>query len=206
MLYSRHFSLSWFVACMWSVVEYLLLNRACSLGCFSSSFFSSVLLWFLFEQFVHIWEQANWSVVLDIFYVPFLEKYHHICFIPYFRDASFFFCTFCIIAKQLAWLVVSQWFHLLLSVFQCYLDMFPLLSHFSFSSAQLPLSMPLLVVLRRGMFVLLQLGRCHIILSRIILFVPWSYLVLGSICRVCPVVLSSGFCLGCVFFWPFSSS
>ena len=35
-----------------------------------------------------------------------------------------------------------------------------------------PLPMSLLVVLLRGLFVLLQLGRCHIILSRIILFVP----------------------------------
>ena len=52
------------------------------------------------------------------------------------------------------------------------LDLFQLLSHFSFSSAQLPLPMPLLVVLLRGLFVLLQLGRCHIILSRILLFVP----------------------------------
>ena len=66
--------------------------------------------------------------------------------------------------------------------------------------------MPLLVVLLWGMFVLLQLGRWQIILSRILLFVPWSYLVLGSLCLVCPVVLSSGFFLGCVFFWPFSSS
>ena len=47
----------------------------------------------------------------------------------------------------------------------------------------------------------LQLYRCHILLSRIILFVPWSYLVLSYICLVlCPVVLSSGFFLGCVFF------
>ena len=44
-----------------------------------------------------------------------------------------------------------------------------------------------------GLFVLLQLGRCQIILSRTLLFVPWSYLVLGSLCLVCPVVLSSGF-------------
>ena len=63
---------------------------------------------------------------------------------------------------------------------------------FIFVSA-LPLPMPLLVVLLWGMFVLLQLGRCHIILSRILLFFPWSYLVLGSLCLVCPVELSSGF-------------
>ena len=44
MLYSRHFSLSWFVACMWSVVEYLLLNPACSPDWFSSSFFSGLLV------------------------------------------------------------------------------------------------------------------------------------------------------------------
>ena len=70
----------------------------------------------------------------------------------------------------------------------------------SFSSAQLPLPMPLLVSFLPGLFVLLQLGRCHLILSRIILFVPCSYLVLGSLCPACPVMLSSGFCLGCVFF------
>ena len=48
MLYSRHFSLSWIMACMWSVVVYLLLNPACSLGWFSSSFVSSlavIVLW-----------------------------------------------------------------------------------------------------------------------------------------------------------------
>ena len=39
--------------------------------------------------------------------------------------------------------------------------------------------MPLLVVFLRGMFVLLQLGRCHIILSIILLFIPGS--VLGPI-------------------------
>ena len=44
-------------------------------------------------------------------------------------------------------------------------------SHFSFSSALLPLPMTLLVVLLRGLFVLLQLGRCRIILSRILLIV-----------------------------------
>ena len=61
--------------------------------------------------------------------------------------------------------------------------------------------MPLLMVLLRGLFELLQLGRCHIILSRILLFVPWSFIVLGYICLVCPGVLSSGWYLGCVFFW-----
>ena len=69
-----------------------------------------------------------------------------------------------------AWLVVSQWFLLLHSVFQGYLDLFSLLSHFPFSSALLPLPMPLLVVLLRGLFVLLPLVRRQI-LSRIILFV-----------------------------------
>ena len=37
-------TLSWFMACMWSVVEYLLLNRACSIDWFSSSFFSSLVV------------------------------------------------------------------------------------------------------------------------------------------------------------------
>ena len=73
------------------------------------------------------------------------------------------------------------------------LGLFPLLSHFSFSSAQLSLPMPLVVVLLRGLFVLLQLGPCHIILSIILLIVPWSYIVIGSLCLVCPVVLSSVF-------------
>ena len=41
MLYSLH-SLSWFMACMLSVVEYLLLNPAGSLGWFSSIFFPSL--------------------------------------------------------------------------------------------------------------------------------------------------------------------
>ena len=53
--------------------------------------------------------------------------------------------------------------------------------------------MPLLVSFQPGLFVLLQLGRCHIILNRIIIFVPCSYLVLGSLCIVCPVMLSSVF-------------
>ena len=56
MLYSRHFSLSWFTACMWSVVEYLLLNPACSLGWFSSSFFSSlVVMIFVNSLYIIIW-------------------------------------------------------------------------------------------------------------------------------------------------------
>ena len=50
-------------------------------------------------------------------------------------------------------------------------DLFQLHSHFSFSSAQLPLPMPLLVVLLRGLFVLLQFGRCHIILTEVSSFV-----------------------------------
>ena len=44
MLHSRHFSLSWFMGCMWSVVEYFLLNPACSLGWLSSSFYSSLVV------------------------------------------------------------------------------------------------------------------------------------------------------------------
>ena len=44
-------------------------------------------------------------------------------------------------------------------------SMVMLLSHFSFSSAQHPLPITLLVELLRGMFVLLQLGRCHILVS-----------------------------------------
>ena len=77
-------------------------------------------------------------------------------------------------------------------------DMFPLLSHFLFSSALLLPPMPSLVVLLQGPFVLLQLGRCHIILSRILPFVPCCYLVLGSLSLVCPVVLSSGLPRLCV--------
>ena len=42
-LYSVHFSFSWFTVWMWPVVEYLLLNPACSRGWFSSSIFSSRL-------------------------------------------------------------------------------------------------------------------------------------------------------------------
>ena len=49
-----------------------------------------------------------------------------------------------------------------------------------------------------GLFLLLQLGRCHIILMAFRLFLSWTYLVLGSLCLVCPGVLSSGLCLGCV--------
>ena len=44
MLYSRHFSLSWFMACMWYVVEYLLRNHASYFGWFSSSYFSSLVV------------------------------------------------------------------------------------------------------------------------------------------------------------------
>ena len=53
------------------------------------------------------------------------------------------------------------------------------------------MSLLILVVLLRGLFVLLQLGRCHIIQSRIILFAPLFYLVIGSRCPVCPGVLST---------------
>ena len=61
-------------------------------------------------------------------------------------------------------------------------------------------------LLLRGLFVLLQLGRCNIILSRIILFVPWSYLVLGSLWPVCQGVLSSDSCLLMTFFKPLDDS
>ena len=71
--------------------------------------------------------------------------------------------------------------------------MFPLLSNFSFSSTLLPFPMPLLVVglLRRGLllFVLLQLGRCHITLSRIILFV--KHIFTHVICSLGSCSLSS---------------
>ena len=64
---------------------------------------------------------------------------------------------------------------------------------------QLPLPMPLLSVLLRVCLYCYS-SVAVIILSRILLFEPWYYLVLGSPCIVCPVLLSSGFCLGCVFF------
>ena len=60
-----------------------------------------------------------------------------------------------------------------------------------------------LSLLLQGMLVLLQLGWCHIMPCRMFLIEPWSYLVRGSLCLVCPRVLTSGVCLGCVFFWPF---
>ena len=43
-LYSLHFSFSWFTTWMWSVVDYPLLNPACSRGWFSSSVFSSLFI------------------------------------------------------------------------------------------------------------------------------------------------------------------
>ena len=43
-LYSLHFSFSWFTTWMWSVVEYLLLNPVCSRGWFSSSVFSTLFI------------------------------------------------------------------------------------------------------------------------------------------------------------------
>ena len=195
MLYSRHFSLSWLMACMSSVVEYLLLNPACSLGWFSSSFFSSLVV-IIFVNSLYIFDSKQIGLFLMSFLFSFLKNItifalYHILGVR--RSVVHFVYSF------------LSCFALLL-VFQGQLDLFPLLSHFSFSSARLPLPMALLVILLRGLFVLLQLGRCHIILTIIILFVPWSYLVLVSLCLVCSVVLSSGFFLGCVFFWPFSSS
>ena len=131
MLYSRHFSLSWFMACKWYVVQYLLLNPACSLCWFSSSFFSSlvvmIFVWtvcrymiasklvcsyvadpcyiggagygWIVLRIVSLSYRQNYvtkehfsltmlSWTIKVFYicfsVPFLEKYHHICFLPCF--------------------------------------------------------------------------------------------------------------------------
>ena len=47
------------------------------------------------------------------------------------------------------------------------------------------LPIPLLVELLSGLFVLLQPARCHTMVSRISLFVPRSYLVIGSLCLNC---------------------
>ena len=44
----------------------------------------------------------------------YLLKYRHICFLPCFRDASF---CFVLCAGPTAWLVLSQWLHLLLQCF-----------------------------------------------------------------------------------------
>ena len=109
-----------------------------------------------------------------------------ICFRPYFRNTSL--CYASRVGIQLGklfgngFISCCQWFsdNLIFSIF-------------SFSSALLHLYMSLLilVVLLRGLFVLLQLGRCHIIQSRIILFAPLFYLVIGSRCPVCPGVLST---------------
>ena len=38
---------------------------------------------------VNIIKSLHRTVVLDVFSVPFLEKCHHICFLPCFRDAPF---------------------------------------------------------------------------------------------------------------------
>ena len=94
--------------------KYCLGLFVCFLGGFSSSFFSSLpVVVVIFENSLYMFysKQIGLLVVLDVFSVPFLEKYHHNCFHPCFRDASL--CTLCT-----AWLVVSQWFHLLVSVFQ----------------------------------------------------------------------------------------
>ena len=39
-----HFSFSWFTVWIWSVIEYLLMNPACSYGWFSSNVFSSHII------------------------------------------------------------------------------------------------------------------------------------------------------------------
>ena len=70
----RHFSLSWFMACMWSVVEYLLLNPACSLGWFSSSFFSSLVV-MIFVNSLYIFDSKQigmWFLMSFLF--PFLKN------------------------------------------------------------------------------------------------------------------------------------
>ncbi len=57
------------MACMWSVVEYLLLNPARSLGWFSSSFFSSlvvttvIMLGFLWCVCVCVWTVCTYLIV-----------------------------------------------------------------------------------------------------------------------------------------------
>ena len=73
-----------------------------------------------------------------------------------------------------------------------------LLSRFSFTSALLPLAVPVLVVLLWGMSVLLQPGHCHMILGRflysfhdvIMLFYPFALFV--NVCSsTCPLILHS---------------
>ena len=187
MLYSRHFSLSWFTACMRSVVEYLLLNPPFTLGWFSSSFFSSLVV-MIFVNSLYIFDSKQIGLwFLMSFMFPFLK---HITI----------FASFHVLGMH------RSVMHFVYSFTSC----FTMVSGPAFSVSMLtwsfPASFPFFIflsaastshaiigVLLRGLFVLLQIGRCYIILSRIILFVPWSYLVLGSLCLVCPVVLSSAF-------------
>ena len=159
---------------MWSVVEYLLLNPACSLGWFSSNFFSSLLV-VIFVNSLYIFDSKQIGMdFLMYFLFPFPEK--NITIFASFnvlgmrRSVMHFVYN---LASCVAMVSSPAVFQSKLS-----LDLFPFLSHFSFSSA-LPLPTPLLVVFLRGLFAVLQLGRCHILLSRILLFVPCSYLVLG---------------------------
>ena len=82
-----------------------------------------------------------------------------------------------------AWLVLLQWFHYLFSMFQCQHDIFPLLSRFFillFAASNLH---AIIDVTSSGLFMLLRLGPCDIILSRMLLFVSWPYIGIGSICH-----------------------
>ena len=83
----------------------------------------------------------------------------------------------------------------------------PAISHFAFSSALLPLTSHAIIgsISSRSVCVVTA-GCCHIILSRNIPCVPYSYRVLGSVCPVCQIMSSSGFCLGYVVFRFVSSS